>query len=506
MSGLQHITSESGPWPLHDVAGSRVIETSAAATLPAHTLMQRAGLSVARLALALAPHAQRIWIAAGPGNNGGDGFEAALHLQHAGKQVHVSAFGDAARRPADAAASLARAQAAGVRIETAPASRVACDLAIDALLGLGSKRAPEGDIAAALRLFNDHAGPRLAVDLPSGLDGERGQFFGDVAARASHTLALLTLKPGLFTAQGRDAAGDVWFDDLGCTAQARQIAPRAWLGGADAALDLRIPRLQAQHKGSFGDVLVVGGARSMAGAALLAGRAALAAGAGRVYVDALDEAQARVDPHWPELMFRPGYWRESATALANSTVVCGCGGGDAVREALPSLLTRAARLVLDADALNALAVDDALQAQLTARASRGQSTVLTPHPLEAARLIGAASASAIQADRLANAEQIAQRFNCVVLLKGSGTMIAAPTMPTFINASGNARLASAGTGDVLAGWLGGLWAAAQSQTDVPVPHRVAMAAAWLHGRAAEGGASQGPLTASRLLRELTCRA
>jgi ADP-dependent NAD(P)H-hydrate dehydratase / NAD(P)H-hydrate epimerase len=501
MSPPQPIRFDTDPKPLHDAAGSRQVEALAAAGLPPHTLMQRAGLGVARLALALAPHAQRIWVAAGPGNNGGDGFEAAFHLHQAGKQVRVSALGDPSRRPADAAASLARAQAAGVAIDSALPQDASCDIAIDALLGLGSTRAPEGALADALRQFNGHTGLRLAVDLPSGLDADRGVRLGDVAARATHTLALLTLKPGLFTAQGRDAAGAVWFDDLGCSGAAEQIAPRAWLGGADAAGALRAPRLQAQHKGSFGDVIVVGGAPSMSGAVLLAGRAALAAGAGRVYVSALDPASPGLDPAWPELMFRREAWRDSG-GLAQATVVCGCGGGDAVRETLPSLLTRAARLVLDADALNAIAADSALQALLTARAARGQATVLTPHPLEAARLLGAASGAAIQSDRLGCAEQLAARFACVVLLKGSGSVIAAPQQPTAINASGNARLASAGTGDVLAGWLGGLWAAAQAHAVVPSPRSVAAAAAWLHGAAAEGGNTPTPLTASKLLQAL----
>ncbi|MDP1691298.1 MAG: NAD(P)H-hydrate dehydratase [Burkholderiaceae bacterium] len=501
MSRLQRITSDSGPWPLHDAQASRKIEALAATGLAPHTLMQRAGLAVARLAAAVAPHARRIWIAAGPGNNGGDGFEAAHHLQRAGWQVRVTALGDATRRPADAAASLARAQAAGVMIESSLPAGLTCDIAIDALLGLGRMRS-EGAIADALRLFNGHGGPRLAVDLPSGLDADHGHGMGEIAARASDTLSLLTLKPGLFTAQGRDTAGAVWFDDLGCSNIAGHVPPHAWLGGADAALQVRVPRCQARHKGSFGDVLVVGGASAMTGAALLAGRAALAAGAGRVYVSAIDKAAPGLDLLWPELMFRPGFWREPSAALASGTVVCGCGGGDAIREALPTLLTRAARLVLDADALNAIAADSALQALLTARTGRGQASVLTPHPLEAARLAGAASAAMVQADRLRYAEQLATRFGCVVLLKGSGSVIAAPQQPTLINASGNARLASAGTGDVLAGWLGGLWAAAQAQCVIPEPQRVAAAAAWLHGKAAEGGDERGPLTASRLLEGL----
>ena len=502
MKSPLRIRSDNGPWPLHDVLGSRQVEGLAAAGLAAHTLMQRAGLGVARLAMALAPHAERFWVAAGPGNNGGDGFEAAFHLQSAGKHVHVTAIGDPARRPTDASASLARAQAAGVTIDAALPTTL--DVAIDALLGLGGARTLEGSLADALRRFNRHAGLRIAVDVPSGLDADRGHGAGSEVAQAHHTIALLTLKPGLFTASGRDAAGDTWFDDLGCAASASAVPARAVLGGADAARCLQQPRQQAQHKGSFGDVLVVGGARGMTGAALLAARAALGAGAGRVYISALDNAAQAVDPQWPELMFRPDFWRQHEAALAHSTVVCGCGGGDLVREPLPLLLNRAARLVLDADALNAIAIDSGLQALLAARSGRGQATVLTPHPLEAARLAGKDRA-AVQADRLAHAEALAQRFGCVVLLKGSGTVIAAPSQTTLINASGNARLASAGTGDVLAGWLGGLWAAAQSQAAPPTSLRVAQAAAWWHGRAAECGDPSAPATASQLLMTLMRR-
>jgi len=502
MNGPLRIELPATAWPLHDSAGSRQIEAAADASLPPQTLMQRAGIAVARLALALAPSAERVWIGAGPGNNGGDGFEAALHLHRAGKQVRVSLLGTASHRPADASAALARAQAAGVRLEVGMPAEIDADLAIDALLGLGLTRAAQGELAAAIQCINGLSVPRLAVDLPSGLDADHGFAHGGIAVAASHTLALLSLKPGLFTGQGRDFAGTVWFDDLGAGDWAAQQPPRAWLGSAAAAERLRPARRHAQHKGSFGDVVVVGGAAGMTGAALLAGRAALAAGAGRVYVCTLDPAAPPLDPLWPELMLRPQLWRD-AQALHAATVVCGCGGGDAVREALPLLLARAPRLVLDADALNAVAADSALQALLAARAARAdQATVLTPHPLEAARLAGLADTAAVQADRLGVAEQLAQRFGCVVLLKGSGSVIAAPRQSSLINPSGNARLASAGTGDVLAGWLGGLWAAAQAQEVAPAAAAVASAAAWLHGAAAEGGDERLPCTASALLRRL----
>jgi ADP-dependent NAD(P)H-hydrate dehydratase / NAD(P)H-hydrate epimerase len=489
-------------WPLHDAAQSRRIEATATAALPPHTLMRRAGLSLARLALALAPHAQRVWIAAGPGNNGGDGLEAAMHLHRAGKSVEVSLVGDAATLPADAAASWQRAREAGVRIGDGAAPREPCDVAIDAVLGLGATRAPDGALADLVRAVNACPGVRLAADIPSGLAADTGMPWGEHAVRATHTLALLTLKPGLFTAHGRDHAGAIWFDDLGSATAADSVAPRAQLGDADAARLLRPARGHSGHKGAFGDVMVVGGAPGMGGALTLAARAALAGGAGRVFACALDASMPAHDMLAPELMWRPALWRGDPAAWRDATVVCGCGGGDAVREALPLLLSRAARLVLDADALNAIARDTALQSQLSARAGRGLVTVLTPHPLEAARLLGVDDAGKVQSNRLAAAQSLAQRFECTVLLKGSGSVIAAPRRVPVINPTGNARLASAGTGDVLAGWLGGLWSASAAVGTVADAFVVARAAAYTHGAAAHDGDAVAPLSASALLARL----
>ncbi|HMZ01756.1 MAG TPA: NAD(P)H-hydrate epimerase, partial [Burkholderiaceae bacterium] len=290
-------------WLLHDVAASRRLEASAAAALPAHTLMRRAGLAVARLAQAVAPHASAVTILAGPGNNGGDGFEAALHLHRLGREVGVHFLGDAARLPADALASLRRARDAGVPIQAwseadgptrllrRPATLAHTGsetLLIDALLGRGLTRPAEGAMAGAIEAINRCGAPVLAVDLPSGLPGDTGTpASGAAVVHAQTTLALLSLAPGLFTGLGRELAGRIWWDDLGVdgrseAAVARLTDPAAGLAAA--------PRRHGQHKGSFGDLRIVAGAPSMTGAALLAGRAALRAGAGRVYVHLLDEA------------------------------------------------------------------------------------------------------------------------------------------------------------------------------------------------------------------------
>ena len=502
MSGLRLALPVTRPLPLLDAESTRALETKATEKLAGHALMDRAGESIARLAIAVAPHARRFWIAAGPGNNGGDGLGAAVHLRAAGKEVEISLLAGSAHHPTDAARALSRARAAGLSIVDAPVPSRTPDLAIDALLGMGATRAPEGFLADAIRAVNAVEGVRLAVDLPSGLDPTRGRPLGASVVRATQTLALMTLKPGLFTAEGRDYAGCVWLDDLGIDTEAPPT-PRAWLIGRPHGL---APRLHAQHKGSFGDVGVVGGGPGMVGGAVLAARAAHAGGAGRVYVSLIDRSDAApaLDLVRPELMFRRDWSRSPPETLASSTVVCGCGGGDGVREPMPRLLSAATRLVLDADALNALAADATLQDLLRARAGRGAATVLTPHPLEAARLLGT-DAKSVQADRLRAAEEIAKSFTCIVVLKGSGSVIAAPNEIPRINSTGNASLATAGTGDVLAGWLAGRWAHADQGLDAKESaFAAACRAVAEHGAAAEP-APPGALRASDLIERLVAQ-
>ena len=470
--------------PLFDVAATRRIEQRALASLAPGTLMQRAGLALAQLALAIAPHARRIVVAAGPGNNGGDGLEAAARLRGWGKEVQVWLAAAAADLTGDAAMAHHRAIAAGVPIaQGAIPSDLAVDrddLAIDALLGIGANRSPEGAVAAAITALNQLACPVLAVDVPSGLNPDTGQPLGTGCVVAQHTLTMLSLKPGLFTASGRDHAGDVWLAALDVSAPAEEAS--AWLVGPRAG---QPQRRHAAHKGTFGDVAVIGSARGMAGAALLAARAAHAAGAGRVLLQCLDAATATLDGVRPELMLRPRWLEESSPqALAASTVVCGCGGGVAVRDVLPRVLSRAGRLVLDADALNAVSGDPMLQALLQGRAGAGLRTVLTPHPLEAARLLGC-DRQAVQSDRLGTVQRLARQFQCVVALKGSGTVIVRPDSLPFVNPTGNASLASAGTGDVLAGWLGGVWSQASDASTVEGAFNAAIRSVWQHGRAAD---------------------
>ncbi|MEI7786621.1 MAG: NAD(P)H-hydrate dehydratase [Betaproteobacteria bacterium] len=469
---MQRITDTTS-WPLHGIAASRQLEALSQVALPPQTLMQRAGLSVARLAQALAPHAKHAWIACGPGNNGGDGFEAALQLQRKGWHISLNWLGSD-HEPADAQLARQRALQAGLQIQSQAPERF--ELAIDALLGLGGDLSADRPSSAMMRqwLARMHASgqPVLAVDLPSGLNGDTGQ--GGVACSPHdqrHTLSLLSLKPGLMTAHGRDQSGQLWFDPLG--ADLSSVPASAWLIGADAlpAID-KARAAHASHKGSYGDVMVVGGVHtpqegvSMVGAALLAARAALHSGAGRVYVSLLGQAALHCDVQQPELMFRP--WSAFTTLAPGLVTVCGCGAGSAAAAVLPQVLASSGPLVLDADALNALAAEAPLGRQLQRRQTR--ETVLTPHPLEAARLL-ACSAAEVQADRLRAAQSLSDKWRCTVVLKGSGSVVAAPGRTAQINPTGNALLATAGTGDVLAGMVGaalarglGAWDAARWAT------------------------------------------
>ena len=505
-------------WPLFSTAATRQIEKVCAERLPPHRLMERAGLAIARLTTAIAPHAQRIWIACGPGNNGGDGFEAAAQLRamlpHA--RIMVSEVRAAAELPSDAQISRNKALQAGVQwLDDAPPDLEPQDLCVDALLGIGLSSRTSGKTSAAdqrlLQLLTQvqHCTCNvLCVDVASGLDADTGQYLREFAPghiatdQRRHTLALLTLQPGLFTGQGRDACGQIWWDDLGCGIASAPDVPSspAPTAAAQPTAHLSSPGLassrarpHASHKGSFGDVAVLGGeglgmrGLSMTGAAWLAALAALHAGAGRVMLALLDEQSPQGIAPWPEIMLR----RPAAQDWSQATAVCGCGGGEAVQAWLPHILAQAPQLVLDADALNAVAASPALAQQLSQRAARQQTTVLTPHPLEAARLLQTSTAQ-IQANRLQSCLQLASKFQCTVLLKGSGTVVANPQQQVWINASGNARLATGGTGDVLAGLIAALWAQSQSAD------MAATQAAFRHGHIADCWPADLPFNASAL--------
>lgn len=471
LSGPRPIHPDQPEW-LHRVDSTRLIEEQALARYPAGTLMARAGASVARLLRAWQPHARQIDVVCGPGNNGGDGLVAATELHR-----HLQAVGHGRVRvwlhlpggrslPGDADRALQQARAAGVDVMALEAAAdgpwpwsAGTDVLIDALLGIGARPltpGPTADIAAALAAAPQ---PVLCVDTPSGLDPDTGQGPAgwQAAAGPRATLSLLTLKPGLLTGQGRDRAGDVWLDRLGVGFEHQDLACAIWGGWTPATAD-KSADPHSGHKGSYGDVAVMPGqplshgGQGMGGAAALAACAALHAGAGRVYLGVADEAAApEWDPLRPELMLRRFATLAEPGFLASVTVVAGCGGGSVIGTRLLPIIEHAGRLVLDADGLNALAADPALQLRLRARGPL--RTVITPHPLEAARLLGC-STQEVMADRLRAASELARRLQVVCVLKGAGTVVAAPDALPWINGTGNARLATAGTGDVLAGLLG----------------------------------------------------
>jgi len=489
---LRWLPAQDQPWPVWRREGLVQAEHALQALSPIR-LMDLAGAATARLAMALAPHARQIWVLAGPGNNGGDGLEAALQLHQAGRSVAVWRVPPAAPLPADAQRAMARAQAAGVPIhdglppDAHPLGPQ--DLCIDALLGLGARRAPEGALLAAIGWLRNSPATVLAIDLPSGLDADSGQPLGnpEQTARADHTLCMIAAKPGLLMGHGRDACGALWLAPL--------HNARPDFGPADAQTNpapaIR-PRPHAGHKGTQGDVAIIGGESvsqrglGMRGAAWLAANAALHAGAGRTLL-AWPEPARHDDSALPDVMLR----HIGALDLPQLTVVVGCGGGRSIVPHLGAVLQHSARLVLDADALNAVASDAWLQDVLRTRQRQQRPTVMTPHPLEAARLLGC-STREVQAERLAAAQQLAERHHATVVLKGSGTVIAQTGQTPRINTTGNGRLAIGGTGDVLAGFIGGCWA---QRLD---PWAACSEAVWRHGRLADDWPANVPLTASAL--------
>ncbi len=500
------------PLALFDVAQTRQLESMGSAAVgTGPSLMAQAGLAVAKLALAIKPFAPCYWIYCGPGNNGGDGLEAATHLHQWGRQVRVVLWQPDLKRPSDAALALAKVHAMGIAVQAdLPAMVDAKDLCIDALLGIGLRKAsgegPSDSTSTSsashspdtLQSWIDHVyacgAEVLAVDVPSGLNANTGQFQNNSARpqpQASHTLQLLTAKPGCLTAHGRDACGTLWLETLGC--EVLQLA-------MPAAASLNTPSpstakaLHASHKGTFGDVTLIGGeavevrGMGMTGAVDLAASAALHAGAGRVMACYLtpDGKASTHAPRLAEIMQR----HFSALNLKAGAIVCGCGGGESVRQVLPQVWQQSQVLVLDADALNAIAKDPWLQELVKQRDTRQFSTVITPHPLEAARLLNCSSAE-VQNDRLQAAQSLANTLKCTVVLKGSGTVIAQTGQTPRISVTGNARLATGGTGDVLAGLLGARLAQGLNAFDA------ACAAVFEHGLAADD--YQGPtLTAGKL--------
>ena len=472
--------------PIYFSAGIRTLEALALKLPDAPRLMERAGLAAAReVQTMLGERGRRVLVAAGPGNNGGDAFELAAHLKAWFYRVDLVFIGDAGKFSADAAQALRKWHEAGGResgkLPDAPGIARNYDLIVDGLFGIGLARALEDRYAVAVEAINQSGRPVFALDIPSGVNSDTGAVMG-CAVRAARTLTFIALKPGLLTLDGPDHCGQLSVDTLGleveplCAPQGRRL---------DAAIlrDALARRARNFHKGNAGDVAILGGAAGMVGAALLAGRAALHCGAGRVHVGLIDEAAPRVDPGQPELMLR----RAKDLALAATVVAAGPGmGQDGIAgTSLAAAIGATCPLILDADALNLIAADAALAAAVAARSC---ASLLTPHPAEAARLL-ATNTREIQADRIAAALRISRRFKAAVALKGNGTVIAAPDGRWWINSSGHPGMASAGMGDALTGIAASLIAQGAE------PLTGLCAAVWLHGAAGDALAAKhgGPL-------------
>jgi hydroxyethylthiazole kinase-like uncharacterized protein yjeF len=460
--------------PILTAPALRAIEARHAAAEP--PLMERAGAAAARIATQmLGAKAGPVLVLAGPGNNGGDAFVVARLLKAAGHAVFLLFADDAERLPADARKAHDAWRAAGGECHADyPGGDFA--LGVDGLFGIGLTRAIAGRHADWIARLAASGVPVLALDTPSGLNAETGVVTGP-AVRATRTATFIALKPGLLTGDGPDLCGAIEVCDLGLAIEAADgalIRPSSFRASLE-------PRRRNSHKGSFGSVAIVGGAPGMAGAALLAGRAALKLGAGRVYLGMLE--RLAVDFDQPELMLRaPEDAMAAATVLAAGP---GLGQSEQAATLLAQALASELPLVIDADGLNLLAKDAALAQRITVRPA---PTFLTPHPAEAARLLGAATTE-IQADRRAAAIALAHRLDAHVALKGNGTVVATPDGRWFINATGNPGLASAGSGDVLTGMLAALLGQGWQPLDA------LLGAVHLHGAAADAcmAAGKGPV-------------
>ncbi|WP_084637710.1 NAD(P)H-hydrate dehydratase [Paludibacterium yongneupense] len=398
-------------------------------------LMARAACAAADWITSRYPRPARLLIAAGVGNNGGDALMAALLLHERGYRPDILVPATPASPATQRALTALRA--AGVEpVHGLGAAQY--DLIVDGLFGIGLSRPPDAPWSELIAALNASAAPILALDVPSGLDAWTGNA-GGACIEARYTLTFLCHKPGLFGASGADLAGEIELAALDCPPDWLE-AGRGEVNRPDAS---PLRRRRDSHKGSNGSIGIVGGACGMLGAALLAGRAALACGAGKVWIAALDPALA-VDTRAPELMLLPRAHLPAADILA---VGPGLGTSPQASALLGEALADSRPLVLDADALNLVAADHALADALSRRSG---PSILTPHPAEAARLLACPS-SAVQADRIAAATTLAERFACIVVLKGAGSLIAAPDGRYRINPTGGPALAAAGQGDVLCG-------------------------------------------------------
>ncbi len=451
--------------------------------IPGATLMARAGQAAFELLLRTWPQTRIVAVVCGGGNNAGDGYVVARLAKEHGMDVRVAEVGDPTRLRGDALAARVSLESAGV--SPTPFTPLALDGAgviVDAVLGTGLDREVEGHWASAIASMNETSAPILALDIPSGLHADTGRVMGE-AVCATATVSFIGLKQGTFTGDGPERCGRVDFHDLGVPESIYQRRP------PDARLDrlehFRVtlgPRPRAAHKGRFGHLLVIGGDSGYIGAARLAGEAALRSGAGLVSVASRAAHAHVIHAGRPEIMAHGVETKTELKPLLQraSVIAVGPGLGQSgwAKRMLASALEAEKPLVVDADGLNLLAKNT--------DAGLSSSCVITPHPGEAGRLLKS-SAAEVEADRFAALSSLVARFGCACVLKGAGTLTAAPDSEVYVCADGNPGMASGGMGDVLTGVIGALMAQGlRAQT-------AARAGVCLHARA-------GDLAAGRLQR------
>jgi NAD(P)H-hydrate epimerase len=456
-----------------------------------YALMQRAAAAAWRELLRQWPRAERVAIFCGPGNNGGDGYEIARLARRAGVEVQLFEVGET-RRSGDAATARKAWLADGGGAQPFKGQAVAADVVVDAIFGVGLTRAPEGAAQAAILAMQAARGRGagvLAVDVPSGLDCDRGAVPGD-AVRADVTVTFIGAKPGLHTGAGPDHAGRVVFDGLNIPAAAYDGVPGAAEAlGAELLAEVLPRRARTAHKGQMGHVLLVGGEQGMAGAILLAARTALHSGAGWVSVATRAAHAAALTAAQPELMchgveepraLRPLLERATVVALGP-----GLGQSDWSRGLWSQALSAPQPLVVDADGLNWLAENPVQR----------EDWVLTPHPGEAARLLKC-STTEVQNDRAGAALELRKRYGGVAVLKGAGTLVQGSALA--LCPYGNPGMAVGGMGDVLCGLIAGLLAQGLG------PENAARAGVLIHALAGDRAAARGErgLTPGELLGEL----
>ncbi|HJP36680.1 MAG TPA: NAD(P)H-hydrate dehydratase [Gammaproteobacteria bacterium] len=436
------------PIRLYDAAAVRALDEAAIehAGVPGLTLMTRAGVAAFRVLCRRWPGIECIAVVCGQGNNAGDGYVVARLARAAGYRVRVVQTGDPDSLGADARECFDAMRAAGVEPLPELAPIDTADVVVDALLGTGLTRAVEGPFAVAVERINEGAAPVLSIDIPSGINATTGQRMG-TSVRAATTITFIGLKQGLFTADAPQYTGEVAFDDIGVPQVAyERVRPTASLLELRQVRNSLRPRSRTAHKGDHGHLLVIGGAPGFSGAIRLAGEAAARAGVGLVSVAAHPDVAAVVNTMRPELMAHAVAGRgDLEPLLARADVVAigpGLGQSDWAVALFADVLNRGLPLVVDADALNLLAADPMYR----------DDWVLTPHPGEAARLLGVSSAD-ILADRFAAAAELRARYGGAVVLKGAGSIIAGADVPAVL-AHGNPGMGSGGMGDVLTGIIG----------------------------------------------------